>query len=122
MKYTIDKQEQYTVLTLHDEKLTQLTAPDLKAELVVLLHEGVPNLILDLSETNFIDSSGLSAILRANQLWKKKGGITVVSGATHPTVRKMFELTRIDQSTIMKNSVEESIDFVYKHIVEGEMM
>ena len=67
MKYSIDKQEGYTVLSLQEENLNSVVAPNLKSELVILRNEGIENLILNLEDVKFVDSSGLSAILTANR-------------------------------------------------------
>lgn len=40
MKYTVEKTEKYVLFQLHEEKLTSITAPDLKTELVKLNAEG----------------------------------------------------------------------------------
>ena len=45
MKYTIDKQEKYSLLRLHEEKLDSSVAPNLKSELITLHAEGVRNII-----------------------------------------------------------------------------
>jgi anti-anti-sigma factor len=63
MKYTIDKQEKYSLLRLHEEKLDSSVAPGLKSELITLHAEGVKNIVLDLAEVKYTDSSGLSALL-----------------------------------------------------------
>jgi anti-anti-sigma regulatory factor len=70
MKYRIDKQEQYSVLTLDEENLNSTIAPGLKSDLIFLNQEGVRNLILDLSNVRFVVSSGLSAILTGHRIWK----------------------------------------------------
>ena len=49
MKYSIDKQEQYAVLTLEEEHLNSSYAPAFKSDLILLNQEGIRNLILDLS-------------------------------------------------------------------------
>ncbi len=36
MKYTVDKQEKYTLLRLNEEKLDSSIAPQLKSEMVTL--------------------------------------------------------------------------------------
>ncbi|MEJ2004663.1 MAG: anti-anti-sigma factor, partial [Cyclobacteriaceae bacterium] len=41
MKFTIDKQEKYTILKLHEEKLDSSVAPKLKSELITLHAEGI---------------------------------------------------------------------------------
>ena len=68
MKYTIDKQEKYSLLRLHEEKLDSNVAPALKSELITLHAEGIRNIILDLAEVKYTDSSGLSALLVGNRI------------------------------------------------------
>ena len=89
MKFVIDKQEKYSLLQLNEENLNSLIAPDLKSEFVFLCNEGVKNLILDLTDVKYVDSSGLSAILTANRLWNDQG-IFVLTGCllyTSPSPR-----------------------------------
>ena len=69
MKYSVDKQEKYCVIRLHEEKLDSVLAPQLKSELVTLNAEGIENVILDLTEVKYTDSSGLSAILVGNRVF-----------------------------------------------------
>ena len=68
MKFSIDKQEKYSVFKLEDEKLNSVLAPSLKSEMIVMNAEGVKNIIFDMSSIRFVDSSGLSSILIANRL------------------------------------------------------
>ena len=76
MKYNINKQERYAILTLQEENLNSLIAPDLKSKFVAISQEGeIRNLILNLEEVAYVDSSGLSAILTANRIWKKLGSL-----------------------------------------------
>ena len=49
MKYTIDKQEKYSLLRLHEEKLDSSVAPGLKSELITLHAEGVKHIVLYLA-------------------------------------------------------------------------
>ena len=89
MKYTVDKQDRYTVFTLEDKYLNSIIAPDLKSEFFILSNEGVKNLIFNLSKVQFADSSGLSAILTANRLWKDNG-LFIVAGMENPNVKKLI--------------------------------
>lgn len=117
MKYSIEKQERYAVLHLHDENLNSVVAPNLKSELVIISNEGVPNLILDLSEVKYVDSSGLSAILTANRLWKSMGCF-VLTGIKHDTVRKLIEISRLDSVLTILPTLEESKDYVILEDIE----
>ena len=83
MKYTIDKKESYTIITIEEKKLDTTVAPDLKSEFVKLNAEGINNLILDLTNVKYTDSSGLSSILIANRLCNSTGGLPT----THYTTR-----------------------------------
>ena len=121
MKYEVDKQEGYTVMSLKDTNVNSLVAPGLKSEFVVLSNEGIQNLIIDLSDVEYIDSSGLSAILTANRVFKANGGTLVVTGATQPAVKKLIEISRLDTVINIVPTVEESVDFVHMDAVEREL-
>lgn len=120
MKFTLDKQDKYAVLSLDEENLNSLIAPDLKSEFVFLRNEGVRNLIFDLSQVKYVDSSGLSAILTANRLWKDYGSY-VLTGIAHPSVEKLIKISRLDTILAIIPTVTESIDYVYMEDVERNM-
>ncbi len=120
MKFSVNKQEKYTVMTLQEENLNSLVAPNVKSEFVILRNEGVPNFILDLSEVKFVDSSGLSAILTANRLWKDIGTF-VLTGATHPHVKKLIEISRLETVLTIIPTLDESVDFVFMDEIEKEL-
>jgi anti-anti-sigma factor len=117
MKYSIDKQEKYAVLHLQEENLNSVVAPNLKSELVILSNEGVQSLILDLSDVKYVDSSGLSAILTANRLWKNIGSF-VLTGIRHDTVRKLIEISRLDSVLTILPTVSESKDYILMEEIE----
>ncbi len=120
MKYKVDKQERYTVFTLEEPTLDSLIAPDLKSELFLLSQEGTRNLILDLSQVTFVDSSGLSAILTGNRLWKETGTF-IVAGELHPAVAKLIQISRLDTVLILIPTVSEAVDYVLMEEVEREL-
>ncbi|MEZ4930713.1 MAG: STAS domain-containing protein [Saprospiraceae bacterium] len=120
MKYSIDKKENYAVMELHEENLNSFVAPDLKSELVILSNEGIANLILDLTKVKYVDSSGLSAILTANRLWKSLGTF-VLTGIEHDPVRKLIEISRLDSVLTIVPTVAESIDFVIMDALEKDL-
>ena len=120
MKYTVDKQERYTVFRLDEDNLNSLIAPELKSKFVVLNTEGVSNLIFDLTPVEFVDSSGLSAILTANRLWKQVGTF-VLTGINHPSVKKLIEISRLDTVLKIVPTVSESIDYVIMEELERDL-
>ena len=120
MKFTLDKKDNYSVFTLSEQNLNSLVAPDLKSEFIFLRNEGVQNLIFDMSAVEYVDSSGLSSILTANRLWKDYGSF-VITGATHPTVKKLIEISRLDTILTIIPTLQESVDYVYMESIEREL-
>lgn len=120
MKYSIDKQDQYAVFSLEEENLNSLIAPKLKSEFVILANEGIKNLIFDLSEVHYVDSSGLSAILTADRLWKSLGSF-VLTGIEHPSVKKLIKISRLDSVLTIIPTVSESIDYIFMEEIEREL-
>lgn len=120
MKYSIDKQEKYAVFRLEEDNLNSLLAPNLKSEFVIFANEGIVNLILDLSDVKYVDSSGLSAILTANRLWKELG-MFVLTGIEHPSVKKLIEISRLDSVLTIIPTVQECIDYVFMEELEREL-
>ena len=121
MKFAIDNQDKYTVISVLEKNLNTEVAPNLKSEFVILRNKGVHNLILDLSEVEFVDSSGLSAILTAERLWKAEEGSFVVTGVEHDSVKKLIEITRLNSVLTIISTVQESIDYVLMEEIEREL-
>lgn len=120
MKYSVDKQEKYTVLSLQEENLNSVVAPNLKSELVILRNEGIENLILNLEDVKFVDSSGLSAILTANRLWSDIGHF-VLTGVEHTSVKKLITISRLDTILNIGTTLEESIDSIMMDNLNKEL-
>jgi len=120
MKYTIDKQEKYSLLRLHEEKLDSNVAPNLKSELITLHAEGVRNIILDLSDVKYTDSSGLSALLVGNRVVQEDGGIFVLTCLSEHT-SKLIKISQLDSVLNIFPKVEEAIDAVFMHEIEKDL-
>lgn len=121
MKFTLDKQENYTVFTLSEENLNSIVAPDLKSEFIFLRNEGVRNLIFDLAGVKYVDSSGLSSILTANRIWKGYGAF-IVTGADNPMVKKLIEISRLETILTLIPTLQEAKDYAHMEAVERELL
>jgi anti-anti-sigma factor len=111
MQFTLDKNEKYVVVKLHEQKLNTLIAAELKSELLLTNTQGFNNIIVDLSESMYCDSSGLSAILVGNRLCKNAGGVFVVTGL-NDAVKKLVQISQLDQVLNIKLSNQEAVEFV----------
>lgn len=120
MKYTIDKQEKYSLLRLHEEKLDSSVAPGLKSELITLHAEGVKNIVLDLAEVKYTDSSGLSALLVGNRIVQEEGGIFILTTLSDHTM-KLIKISQLDSVLNIMPKVEEAIDAVFMHEIEKDL-
>ena len=68
MGFDVTKRELYTLIKVTSEKLDTNNAPELKSEVVVVNSQGEKNIVLDLTDCKYCDSSGLRAILVTNRL------------------------------------------------------
>jgi len=121
MKFTIDKKEKYTYFKIDEDNLNSVLAPKLKSEFVLLINEGAPNLILDLSSVKFIDSSGLSSILTANRLWERSQQAFVLIGIEQPAVKKLIAISRLDTILTIIPTKKEAVEYIYMDILEKEI-
>jgi anti-anti-sigma factor len=115
MKYSLDKKDHYAIFDLEEENLNSIIAPKLKSEFIFLRNEGVPHLILDMSDVKYVDSSGLSAILTANRLWKNDG-LFLIAGINHATVQKIIEISRLDTILNIEDTVENAETKIEDHL------
>lgn len=120
MHFTIDKNDRYVVIKLHEEKLNTLIAAELKSELLLLNTQGYSNIILDLCESLYCDSSGLSAILVGNRLCRNSNGAFIVTGLNE-MVLKLIQISQLDQVLNILPNVNESVDFVLKNEMEQHL-
>jgi anti-sigma B factor antagonist len=109
MSFQIEKTDKYTIIKLQAEKLDSNLAPALKSELVLLNTDGVKNIIIDLIDTRYCDSSGLSAVLVANRLCKNSQGTFVLTGLQEP-VKKLISISQLDTILNITDTRDEAIE------------
>lgn len=107
MEFQIDKFDSYTLIKVLEEKLDTHIAPTLKSELVLVSGNGEKNIILDLSNCRYCDSSGLSAILVANRLCKNSGGTFVLTGL-NDAVERLITISQLDTVLNITASVKDA--------------
>jgi anti-anti-sigma factor len=120
MNLTIDKQEKYALVKIQEAKLTSVVAPELKAEIVVLHHEAFKNMIFDMSEVQYCDSSGLSAILVGYRMCRDNNGLFVLAGV-QDHVKKLISISQLDSMLLQVPTVNEAIDLIFMEEVEKQL-
>jgi anti-sigma B factor antagonist len=96
MNFNITQESGYVLIRSKVEKLDATTAPDLKNELIALNKSGINQVILDLTDSRYCDSSGLSAILAANRLCKDSNGQFILCGL-QSNVSKLIAIAQLDK-------------------------
>ncbi len=85
------------------------TAPELKQELLRLVEAGARRIIVDLTDTTFIDSTMLSVLLSTLKRLRPGGGQLGIV-CSDRNIRKIFEITLLDRVFPIFASRDEAID------------
>ena len=109
MNILLEKHGGKIVLTLKEERIDAHNSGELKdLFLKVLEEERGRDLVIDLDQVQFIDSSGLGALLSGlkNAGLRSRGFILA---GLQPRVRSMFELTRLHRVFDIYPKLEEAL-------------
>ena len=111
MEFNIEKKDNFTLIQVLEEKLDTHIAPNLKSELVLISGNGEKNIILDLSNCRYCDSSGLSAILVANRLCKNANGTFVLTGLTE-AVERLITISQLDTVLNITETLDDAVGLI----------
>ena len=120
MKFSTEIRDNIATIKSHVEKLDAVHAPDLKSELVQVAKEGTKHIILDLSESRYCDSSGLSAVLIGNRLCRDAEGKFVLAGL-QASVEKLIQISQLDRVLTIVPTASEGYDFLVMEITESQL-
>jgi anti-sigma B factor antagonist len=113
MQFEVEKRENYTLVRVLAEKLDANNSTDLKSQLVFISGQGEKNIVLDLSQCKYCDSSGLRAFLVANRLCEEAIGACIISGL-QPDVENIFRISMLHTVLLITKTVEEAEDLLKK--------
>ena len=98
-----------TVFKLNEKRLDTSISGLLKGEFTMILKvEGVNKLVIDLSEVESCDSSGLSAILVANRIVSANEG-QIRLAAPSEKVHTLIKITQFDRVLPVTDTVEHAL-------------
>ncbi|GAB4382105.1 MAG: hypothetical protein Kow0075_13910 [Salibacteraceae bacterium] len=120
MNFKVDAKDKYTIVTVLAEKLGGVISPELKAKFVELNSQGTRNIILNMANARYCDSSGLSAILVGNRLCKNSNGTFVICEITD-MVKKLIAISQLDSVLNITPTEKEAIDFLMIEEVGREL-
>ncbi len=97
------------IVFVREERLDAHNSGDLKVEMNRLFDEGSINLIIDLKEVRFIDSSGLGVLVSGFKNASTRQGSIKLSGL-QTQVKSMFELTRLHRVFDIFSTADDALE------------
>ncbi|WP_462320478.1 STAS domain-containing protein [Halochromatium sp.] len=91
------------------QRLIMANASDVRSELKTIIEQGEGRMVIDLSATEYMDSSGLAAIVSALQAARTKQG-DVYLAYLNDTLRALFELTQLHKICQIFDDTESAVD------------
>lgn len=85
--------------------------PDLKAEIKTNLDGGYRYLIFDLTDLNYIDSSGIGTLIQISNWMRKRGGVMLLVN-TQGSVEKIFQMSKLDEFFVFRDSVVDARSYL----------
>ena len=97
------------VVMVREERLDAHNSDELKVEMNRLFESGMKDLLVDLKEVRFIDSSGLGVLVSGfKNAATHQGSIKLCSLQTQ--VKSMFELTRLHRVFDVYQTIDEALE------------
>jgi len=102
--------EERHVLAVRGE-IDLFTAPELKGVLADAIEAGRIRIIVDLTDTTFLDSTALGVLIGAvKRLRSREGALAIVN--TDENIAKTFEITGLDQIFTILPTRDEAVEAV----------
>ncbi|PJA97903.1 MAG: anti-sigma factor antagonist [Ignavibacteriales bacterium CG_4_9_14_3_um_filter_30_11] len=109
MNFEIKKVDDITIFKLNENRLDTNISGLVKGEFTMLLKvEGAQKFIIDLSQVESCDSSGLSSILVANRILNSSGGEMRLA-APSEKVYSLIKITQLERVLRVCNTLEDAI-------------
>jgi anti-sigma B factor antagonist len=96
LELKIQQQSGQTGVVRLEGRLDANSAESFKTKFKEIVATGLTRLVVDMQAVNFIDSSGLSALVAGFRLLREQNG-TLVLAQTGPQIKVALELTRLDR-------------------------
>ncbi len=95
MSFEVEIKEGIAVVAVTAGRLDASVAPELKKVVSNVIDDGTSRIMLDLQRVQFMDSSGLGAVISSFKLTGQKGEFVICN--MNEAVKEIFELTHMDR-------------------------
>ncbi|MGB5558325.1 MAG: STAS domain-containing protein [Paracoccaceae bacterium] len=107
MQLTAEQFPDATLITVLESRIDAASAIAFKDQMRDLTDDGPERVVLDLAGVDFVDSSGLGAIVATMKLLGPERRLEIA--ALSPTVEKVFRLTRMDSVFTIHESAKMAV-------------
>lgn len=109
MNLKIEEQSDIVIIFVKEERLDAHNSGELKSEMQGLFEKGKKNVLVDLKEVRFIDSSGLGALVSGfKNAISHQGSLKLAT--LQSQVKSMFELTRLHRVFEIYETTAEALE------------
>jgi len=108
MNITIEEKASVVFISVKEERLDAHNSGDLKNQMLSLFEDGKTQLLIDLKDVRFVDSSGLGALVSGFKNASSHNGNLKLCNL-QPQVKSMFELTRLHRVFEIFPDAEEAL-------------
>ncbi len=118
MDFKLEKNEQYALIHLQEEGLTQENHSDFEQVIRQLFKVGYGNIIVEFNSVIELDGHGISIIRKANKICLNELGLLIIVTKNEEIIYQL-DGAKIEDLTIMP-TVEEAVEAVYLNELEND--
>jgi len=100
----------YTLARLPVTRLDATAAPGLRSATADLANQGFFRIVLDLAGVEFVDSSGLGALIHMHKSLESRGRLVLCN--VDPKVAQLFKVTRLQRVFAIAANGDEAVKLV----------
>jgi anti-anti-sigma factor len=108
MNFNLENRDNFAILSINEKAIESSIAADLKAQILVAAQPEITALLIDLTNVEIIDSSGLGALLLAH-MQLKNYSIPVVLIGLQKFLVNLLHITHIDSIFVYYDNVEDAL-------------
>ena len=109
MQFEKEEKNDVTIMRIHEERLDSQVSPELKAHLLLLVEQGVDKVLVDLSTVQYVDSSGLGALLFGLRQLRMFQGTLIIFGA-QKRVLNLIRIAKLENILLNYDTEEDAIN------------
>jgi anti-sigma B factor antagonist len=107
MKFDEQNLQEAIIIRPLEKRLDSYMAEEFKNHMKSIVQNGYQQIVLDMSDVEFVDSSGLGAIIATMIALRPQGRLMVCN--VRYNVLSLFRLTRMDRVIPVMNNAEEAL-------------